>query len=222
MPHQDLIARLEAEFLAHDPGTDASHDIHHARRVMRTALSLACAEGEGDETVLIAAAYLHDWVNLPKNHPDRARASALSAEAAVPILAQLGFAPPKIEATCHAILAHSFSAGIPPETLEARVLQDADRLEALGAIGLARVFSISGALGRPLFDGDDPFAQHRPLDDSRYAIDHFSVKLLKLPETMQTAAGRTLANERADVLQRFLSDLAKELGSDVRRLTVPL
>lgn len=65
-------------------------------------------------------------------------------------------------------------------------MQDADRLEALGAIGLARVFAVSGSLGVALFDGEDPFAQHRPLDDKRYALDHFQTKLLKLPQTMQT------------------------------------
>lgn len=60
-----------------------------------------------------------------------------------------------------------------PLTTEAKIVQDADRLEALGAIGLARVFAVSGALGVALFDGEDPFAQHRPLDDKRYALDHF-------------------------------------------------
>ncbi|HDO7482899.1 TPA: HD domain-containing protein, partial [Escherichia coli] len=75
------------------------------------------------------------------------------------------FPAEKIEAVCHAIAAHSFSAQIAPLTTEAKIVQDADRLEALGAIGLARVFAVSGALGLALFDGEDPFAQHRPLDD---------------------------------------------------------
>ena len=110
--------------------------------------------------------------------------------------------------------AHSFSANIAPRTLEARALQDADRLEALGAIGLARVFSIAGQLGSSLFNGEDPFAKNRPLDDRRYAVDHFEVKLLRLPETMQTTAGRNMAEERADVMRSFLRSLASELGSD--------
>ncbi len=214
MPHKDLIARLEAEFIAHDDGSDASHDINHARRVMRAALRIAATEGGGDEGVIIAAAYLHDWVNLPKNDPNRARASEYSADAARPILASIGFASDRVEAACHAILAHSFSANIAPRTLEARALQDADRLEALGAIGLARVFSIAGQLGSSLFNGEDPFAKNRPLDDRRYAVDHFEVKLLRLPETMQTTAGRNMAEERADVMRSFLRSLASELGSD--------
>lgn len=84
-----------------------------------------------------------------------------------------------------------------PLTTEAKIVQDADRLEALGAIGLARVFAVSGALGVALFDGEDPFAQHRPLDDKRYALDHFQTKLLKLPQTMQTARGKQLAQHNA-------------------------
>lgn len=213
MPHAELIAALEAAFLAHDDESDASHDINHARRVRRSALDIAAGEGGGDERVIIAAAYLHDWINLPKNHPDRARASTLAAEAARPILASLGFDDASVEATCHAIAAHSFSAGIAPETLEAKALQDADRLEALGAIGLARTFAIAGQLGTRLFDGEDPFATARPLDDRRYCVDHFAVKLLRLPETMQTAAGRKLADRRAAVLRRFLAELAEELDT---------
>lgn len=213
MPHSKLIADLEAAFEAHDDSSDNSHDINHARRVMRSALEIAAGEGGGNQRVIIAAAYLHDWINLPKNHPERARASALSAEAARPILKSLGFDEAEREAACHAIVAHSFSAGITPETLEAKALQDADRLEALGAIGLARTFAISGQLGSSLFDGEDPFAVNRPLDDKRYSVDHFEVKLLRLPETMQTSMGRQLADRRADVLRRFLADLAEELGA---------
>jgi uncharacterized protein len=75
--------------------------------------------------------------------------------------------------------------------VEACIVQDADRLEALGAIGLARVFAVSGALGVALFDAEDPFADARTLDDRKFALDHFQTKLLRLPETMQTEIGRT-------------------------------
>ena len=213
MPYSSLIAGLEAAFVAHDPGTDASHDINHVRRVMRTALQIAASEGQADETVIIAAAYLHDIVNLPKNHPDRASASARSAEAAGPILFDLGVDAQRIAAARHAILTHSFSANIVPETLEARAIQDADRLEALGAIGIARVFAIAGQLGGGLFDGSDTFAKSRQLDDRRYAVDHFAVKLFKLPQTMQTKAGRAIADQRAEVMRDFLRQLGEEVGS---------
>lgn len=215
MSHAALIAGLETAYLAADPGTDASHDINHAHRVMRTALDIARSEGGADEVVIIAAAYLHDLVNLPKNHPDRASASARSAEAAGPILAKLGLTPEQIAAAQHAILTHSFSANIAPQTLEAKAIQDADRFEALGAIGIARVFAIAGQLGTSLFEGDDPFAQHRPLDDKRFAVDHFAVKLFKLPSTMQTESGRAIAEQRAEMMRDFLRQLGAELGSDM-------
>ncbi len=98
--------------------------------------------------------------------------------------------------------------------MEAKIVQDADRLEALGAIGLARVFAVSGALGVPLFDADDPFADARILDDRAFALDHFQTKLLRLPDTMQTEMGRELARHNADFLIQFMAKLSAELHGD--------
>jgi uncharacterized protein len=209
-----LTEDLERELLASCDGSDASHDIHHSRRVLSSALRIAAMEGGADELVLTAAAYLHDIVNLPKNSPDRAQASRLSAAAAAPILARNDFPQARIAAVQHAIEAHSFSANIPPTTLEAKILQDADRLEAVGAIGIARVFYIAGKLDTALFDGGDAFAQERELDDRRFAVDHFEVKLLRLEETMQTDAGRRIARERTEVMRQFLRQLGTELGQE--------
>lgn len=111
----------------------------------------------------------------------------------------------------HCIAAHSFSAGIPCETEEAKLVQDADRMEALGAIGLARVFYTGGRMGTGLFDSEDPFAEYRELNDKKYSVDHFETKLFKLPKTMQTEAGREEAEKRAEVLKRYLEDLKLEL-----------
>ncbi len=202
-------ARLHAIVATHAT-TDSAHDIGHLDRVWHNAQIIA--EGtSADRTVLLAASYLHDLINLPKDAPDRSRASTLSAQAAVPHLETLGLTQAQIEQTCHAITAHSFSAGIPPETLEAEILQDADRIDALGAVGLARCFAVSGMLGRQLFDPADPFAEQRPLDDGRFTIDHFETKLLRLPDTMRTATGKKLAEKRAQILRRYLNDLAAEL-----------
>ena len=114
----------------------------------------------------------------------------------------------------HAIEAHSFSAAILPQSVEAKIVQDADRLEALGAIGLARVFAVSGALNTILFDANDPFADQRDLDDKKYALDHFQSKLLRLPETMQTEQGRALAVHNAQFLVQFMAKLSAELRGD--------
>ena len=191
---------------------DGAHDLGHLSRVWANARAIALDEPQVDWPVLEAAVWFHDLVNLPKDSPDRARASTLSAAAAVDFLRVDGFDPAKLEAVAHAIAAHSFSAGIPPETPEARILQDADRLEALGAIGLARMFLISGRMGGGIVDMDDPMALRRPLDDKRFALDHIEVKLLRLPETMQTRAGRMMAEERAEWMMSFRTRLLSEIG----------
>ena len=191
--------------------SDAAHDVAHTDRVWANAQIIAEGEAPCDMTVLLAACYFHDLVTLPKNSPERARASAMSAEAAAPILRELGLASRQVESASHAIKAHSFSANIPPETLEAKILQDADRIEALGAIGIARCFATTGVIGGGLFHGLDPFGLDRRLDDKAYAVDHFKIKLLNIPVTMQTATGRKLAEDRANVLRDFLDQLATEL-----------
>ena len=192
-------------------GVDAAHDLAHVDRVWVNARTIAAGEGIEPSPVLMAAAYLHDLVSFPKDHPDRAKAATKSATAAGPIMEALEFSARDIAAARHAIEAHSYSAGIEPLLIEAKILRDADRIEALGAVGIARCFVVAGAVGRSLFHADDPFCRTRGADDRAFALDHFRVKLLQLPETMLTATGRRLARERADTMRRFLADLASEL-----------
>ncbi|MBR9650281.1 HD domain-containing protein [Thalassovita aquimarina] len=209
----ETLRRTLRNIAERDMAQDSAHDLAHLDRVWTTSQRIAETEG-GDLRVLIAAAYLHDLVNLPKDAPDRAQASRLAAQAAAPHLRALGFSAPEIENTRHAIEAHSFSAGIEPETVEARILCDADRMDAIGAIGIARAFSVSGQLDRPIYDPDDPFAAERDPDDSAFSLDHWPVKLLRLAEGMQTATGRALARDRVAVMHRFLTDLAGEIGTE--------
>ncbi len=211
--------QIELWFDKHYNGGDASHDVAHFRRVWHSAQQIASGQSV-DLSVVLFASYFHDLVSLPKNHPDRARSSVLSAERTRQILARDFplFPSERHAAVAHAIEAHSFSARIAPQTLEAKIVQDADRLEALGAIGLARVFAVSGAMNAALFDADDPFAEHRALDDKAYALDHFQTKLLRLPETMQTAKGREMAQYNADFLVHFMSKLSAELSGDPNAL----
>jgi uncharacterized protein len=191
--------------------TDGAHDLGHLDRVWANAQEIALELGGADLEVLLPAAYFHDAVNLPKNHPDRAHASQASADWAATFLAGTDFPPVKIPAVAHAIAAHSFSAAIAPETLEAEILQDADRLEALGAIGIARMFHVGGAMGGLLFDAADPLAQHRPLDDKRFSLDHLEVKLFPIAQTMRTAPGREMAQSRVEWMRSFRSRLLREL-----------
>lgn len=208
--------KLFDAYLANAGGNDAAHDVSHLRRVARTALAIAKREN-ANALVVLAAAYFHDIMNLPKNHPERNGASVLAARRTLEILeAQFPAFPSELYTkVAHAIEAHSFSAGIEPRSLEARIVQDADRLEALGAIGIARVFYIAGKLGQALFDDTDLLAHHRTLDDKTFAIDHFQVKLLCLHKSMKTSTGMSMARENAKYMIHFLSKLSAEIKGDM-------
>lgn len=188
---------------------DASHGLGHFERVWKIAKNI-CTD-DADLLTIMAGCYFHDIVNYPKNHPDRSLSSTHAAEKTKEILTELGFPQEKIENACHCVKAHSFSANIYPETIEAKVVQDADRMESLGAIGLARTFYVAGMLGSQLFSEEDPFAKSRELNDKLFAVDHFKLKLLKLSESMQTVNGRKEAEKRTKVLIKFLDDLSNEL-----------
>lgn len=207
-PHESLAAQLIPHACESD---DGSHDIAHILRVFRNAMRIHAEEG-GKGDVLAAAVLLHDCVSVEKNSPLRAQASRLAAEKASGILASLGWQADNIAAVAHAITTHSFSAGITPETIEAKILQDADRLDAIGAIGVARCFYIGGRMNSGLHDVADPRAETRELDDKRFAIDHFPIKLFKLADGFQTATGRRMAAERHDRLVAFYNDFLEEIA----------
>jgi uncharacterized protein len=116
-----------------------------------------------------------------------------------------------------AIEAHSFSANIKPRTREAMVVQDADRLDALdalGAVGIARCLMLGGAMGRPLYDPDESFPNARTLDDAANVLDHFYVKLLHLSSTMTTPAGQAEARRRTKFMREYLRQLGWEIRAD--------
>lgn len=195
---------------------DSGHDEGHIVRVVRDALWFA---QDGDRDVVIPAAVLHDLVNVPKSDKLlRSRASRLSAEKAIHLLKEI--LPFKTVgqalAIYHAIQAHSFSAGIEPLTIEAKAVQDADRLDSLGLIGISRCMAVSGVMGRTLFDPIDPLAENRQPDELAYGLDHFRTKLFKLAETMKTPLGRSLAQYRTSQMMTFYLKLGDEiLGNDV-------
>ncbi len=207
------LARLESLVRERMRG-DPAHDFSHVQRVALWTIRLG--RGEFSEAAAVAAAFLHDWVNLPKDSPDRARASELSAEQARSILGGseggLGFAEPELTDICLAIRTHSYSRGEKPVSALGRCLQDADRLEALGALGVFRTLVTGVKMGASLVDWNDPWAEGRALDDRAFSVDHFFTKLLRLSTGFQTEAGREEAEKRAEFLWRFLEALAHECG----------
>jgi uncharacterized protein len=191
-------------------GDDGSHDLAHIHRVFRNAMRIHAGEG-GNGKVLAASVLLHDCVSVEKNSPLRAQASRLAAEKAFGILSGLGWSRDEIDAVAHAIITHSFSANITPETLEAKILQDADRLDAIGMVGAARCFYIAGRMGSALYDPADPLGENRPLDDRAFAIDHFEIKLFKLANGFRTETGRQMARQRHERLKQVLDLFLDEI-----------
>ncbi|MFL5815547.1 MAG: HD domain-containing protein [Bdellovibrionia bacterium] len=189
---------------------DPGHDLAHFLRVALWTLKIVGNQIETREA--IAAALLHDIINVPKNSPLRKEASRLCAEEAERVLPQYGFSQDAIARISEAIRCHSFSRGEIPKTPLAMALQDADRLEALGSIGIMRCISVGARMNGEYFHSSDPWAKSRALNDSQYSIDHFYVKLLKLPDSMTTAAGRAEAQRRAETMRIFLERLGEELG----------
>ncbi|NOX45018.1 MAG: HD domain-containing protein [Caldiserica bacterium] len=171
----------------------SAHDRGHVERVTRLARYIATREG-ADVGVVTAAAELHD---LARGEPDHARKSA---ERARKILRARGRPEEFIEQVVHCIEAHSFSKGVEPRTLEAKVLSDADKLDAMGAIGVARAFLYSGEIGRSLEE----------------TLRHFEEKLLALRDSLHTETARELARERHRFLEEFYRRLREELGGITR------
>lgn len=199
--------------------TDPAHDMEHLLRVARwTSYIMHKENKENNEQLLplsIAAALMHDYINLPKNHPERARASQITADAAHQLFLEAGFSKEDATEMATAIRTHSYSRGEIPTTMLGKALQDADRLDALGTLGIFRCISISSQMGSKLFDAADPWSKDREYDDKKFAVDHFFTKLLKLPERMNTEAAKTEANRRANNMIGFLKQLGQEIGADL-------
>ena len=198
-------------FLESQTADDAAHDQAHIHRVVKSAIQLAENE-KADLNVVIPAAWLHDCVIVPKDSPQRSHASRLAAETAVSHLQSINYPAQYLDDIAHAIAAHSFSAGIPPRTIEAKVVQDADRLDAIGAIGIARCFMVGNSMGTAIYNETDPFCTERQPDDKRFSVDHFYTKLFTLVDTMKTEAGRAEAERRTTFMQDFLVQLGAEIG----------
>lgn len=214
MTNPELFApyvELATSLLSSLPDADGAHDTAHLARVWRNAKVIQSQEG-GDLEILAAAVLLHDCVQVPKNSPLRQQASRLAAAEALARLKALGWSAERSEWVASAIESHSFSARISPKTLEASILQDADRLDAIGFTGIARCFYTAGRLGSALYEISDPRGERRELNDAVFALDHFPAKLLGLAEGFKTATGRLLAVQRHQTVLHFYHGMLNELS----------
>ncbi len=175
---------------------DAAHDWYHIERVYRNGLRIGRTEPAVDQLVLQAALVLHD---IGEKTIDKG--NAIVDETLIgQILTPLGVPVTKLPAIVIAINEHSFTRRAKPSSLEAAIVQDADRLDAIGAIGIARAFAYGGANDRALYAPDDP----------TNTIQHFDDKLFKLRSLMNTNEGQRLADERHEYMQGFVATFMQE------------
>jgi len=198
---QDVIAIMD---------NDPAHDFEHVMRVYHNAQKIVKKE-KANLKLVLSAALLHDIVSYPKSSKRSKLSSIDSAKKSKLILKKYDFTVEEITVVSDAIKEHSFSQNKIPQTLEGKILQDADRLDALGAIGIARVFATSGSLSRSFYNINDPFCNKRNPDDDIWAVDHFFNKLLKLESLMNTTSGKIEAKRRTRILKEFLKQLKQEI-----------
>ena len=189
---------------------DPAHDFDHIMRVFKNAQKI-CKKENAHEKLVLSAVLLHDIVSYPKSDKRSKSSSIKSAEKSKKILKKFNFTKEEIQTISYAIRDHSFSRNKIPATIEGKILQDADRLDAIGAIGIARVFAVSGSEKRPFYNVKDPFCKNRVPNDEIWALDHFYRKLFKLESLMNTKSGKIEAKKRTKVLKDFLNELKKEI-----------
>ena len=189
---------------------DPAHDFNHIMRVFNNAKKI-CKYESANERLVLASVLLHDIVSYPKSDKRNKNASVESANKAKIILKKYDFSKDEISIIADAIRDHSFSRKKIPSTIEGKILQDSDRLDAIGAIGIARVFSTGGSLNRPLYNLNDPFCKIRKPNDKQWTADHFFKKLIHLETMMNTKSGKKLAKKRTKILISYLKELESEI-----------
>lgn len=189
---------------------DPAHDFEHVLRVCVNAEKI-CKKEKVDKKLVLTAALLHDIITFPKYDKRSKTSSSKSAMKAKKILHNLHYSHDQIRIIIDAIENHSFSKNKTPKTLEGKILQDADRLDAIGAIGIARTFAVGGAEKRSFYNSRDPFCSNRKPNDQEWTIDHFFKKLLLIESKMNTKSGKNEAIRRTKIIKKFLNDLKQEL-----------
>ncbi len=197
--------------------TKPSHDLDHVRRVVTLSLHIARVEG-ADEVTVACSAWLHDMERRREDAGGEDHAVA-GARYAGEVLHGSGlYGPGEVEAIADAIASHRFRSGPSPASMEARCLYDADKLDALGAVGVGRAYMMAGEHGQRLHSdvAGDASARHvGEIDHSRYSpVEEYTVKLRHLPQRMTTDEGRRLAERRAAFMSSFFEELEAEVGGE--------
>jgi uncharacterized protein len=197
-------------------GAESGHDFDHVLRVYALAERLASAEG-ADLEIVRAAALLHDIARADEDAAGSGDHAQMAAERARALLLGRGAPADRAEEVAHAIAAHRFRGSTPPQTLEAKILFDADKLDSIGAIGIARAYAISGVLNQRLWSevAPDAVATHDQHNSNHTAVAEFVVKLSKVRERVYTSAARTIADERHAYMADFFARLEREVHGEI-------
>lgn len=207
----DAIRETARSYFADDarPG----HDWHHVRRVESLAERLLASYPDADGHTVRLAVLLHDVGRSLEDAGEIDDHAVWGAREAESVLADRGVPRGRIDGVCHAVRVHRYSGDREPERLEAEILCDADNLDALGAVGLARCFAVGGERGKPIHDPERP-----PSEDDTAAgatsYNHVHRKLLDLPDRMYTEAGAEIAADRAAYVRRFLERFDREIAGE--------
>ena len=202
------IRKKSEEFFRH-----SHHDKSHVERVYNLAVRIAEKE-HADLDVVRAAALLHDIARALEDEGKIEDHAAESARMAEKILEQVRFPKEKSDRIIHCIESHRFKKGLKPESLEAMILQDADRLDMLGAVGIARVFARSGWSNMPIHDPSTP-PKEKYDGKSQSSVNHIYEKILKLKETINTKTAQQIAEERHRFTEQFLDRLLREWNGEI-------
>ena len=219
-----MIAEKEME------GASPAHDINHVMRVYNLCLGLARYEPTVDLDVLRTAALLHDIARTKEDEDASALGvdhAILGAEMSAKILRKLGYPKEKIERVKHCIASHRFRGENPPRTIEAKILSDADKLDVLGATGIARSFTIGGECGQKIYS-DTPIDEYieenlvggkangRIIDPSKHASNlEFETKFKRIPDKLHTRKAIEIARERLDYMKQFFERLKNEINGQL-------
>ena len=191
---------------------DPAHDIGHIKRVTNLAILISEKDSEGDPYVLIPAVLFHDAVTYRKDDPRNKYATEESAKFAENILKEINYPEHLINHVKQCILECSFSKNLKPTSIESAILQDADRLEATGAISLMRTFSSGGQMQRPFYNTEDPFREKSSPENTEFSLDLLYKRLFVVTGMMNTKTGKEIALRRNQFLKDFENELKQELS----------
>ncbi len=187
-----------------------AHDFLHIERVLKNA-QLIIYEVAADAEVIIPAILLHELFNYPKSHPNSRYSGDICADQAGEILDRFHYPIAKRDKVLDCIRFHSFSRGVNPYHIEGKVVQDADRLDAIGAIGIARLFATCAEINTPFYNSSDPFGENRALSDKDYGLDHFFTKLFDIVHGMHTIPAQRMALQRTEFMKQYIQQLRCEI-----------